>query len=149
MCNYLYPTQITFDTHTRTQRLAVHRKQREEAASKKVEAANPFENPMGGADASGGASRTGWLITGGQKSEFDNIFEGLSGAANGKVSGAVVAPELRRQAPSLGMVGNYHQHCSHMRIYIPQWSAHLVNHVCSKATIRSDDTSIHSSAPAA
>ena len=78
---------------------AVHRKQREEAASKQVAAANPFENPMG--DASSGHSRTGWLISGGMKSEFDNIFEGLKGAASGKVSGGVVAPELRRHAPSL------------------------------------------------
>ena len=81
----------------------MHRKQREEAASKQVTAANPFENPMG--DASSGHSRTGWLISGGMKSEFDNIFEGLKGAASGKVSGGVVAPELRRHAPSLDTVG--------------------------------------------
>ena len=67
-----------------------------------MQAANPFENPMG---APSGASRTGWIISGGMKSEFDNIFEGLKGAASGKVSGAVVAPELRRHAPSLDTVG--------------------------------------------
>jgi len=78
---------------------AVHRKQREEQAGKNAKAANPFENPMSAG--SSDISRNAWLVTGAMKSEFDNVFEGLPGAAAGKVSGGNVAPELRRQGPKL------------------------------------------------
>lgn len=77
---------------------AVHRKQREEAAAATAPAANPFQNPMEGAAST---SRNGWAVSAAQKSEFDNLFETLQGAGSGKVSGGIVAPELRKQGPNL------------------------------------------------
>ena len=79
----------------------MHRKQREEAAANAAPAANPFQNPMEGAVST---SRDGWAVSMSQKSEFDNLFEGLPGAGSGRVSGGNVAPELRRQGPELSEV---------------------------------------------